>query len=176
MKIHIGKANVLLFIKILVQKLIENHMTFKILNASHQHQSIIDILGPTSICRQTPQQKTKHTIRVLRHSYFSRSDGQSPGSQLDIRANGEEWQNQVLTSLELHRKRQPSHGYPKVSNSNVSGLHAAKRHSYTQRPYDLMYVIALVTTAVGPTHNCTCISVISIRIIICNLGQAGMKQ
>jgi len=35
MKIHIGKANEFLFIKVLVWKGIENHMTFKLLNASH---------------------------------------------------------------------------------------------------------------------------------------------
>lgn len=34
MKIHIGKANALLFIKVLVIKIIENHVTFKLVNAS----------------------------------------------------------------------------------------------------------------------------------------------
>lgn len=97
-----------------------------------------------------------NTIHVLRHS-SNRSNGHSQGSQLDTKENREEWQNQVLTSWEVHRKRQPSRGYQKKATV-LSGGFRLQRAIHThrgRRPYNPMYGTALVTTAACPTHNCT---------------------
>lgn len=118
-------------------------------------KSIIGTLGLTSIWNRLLSRKP-NIIHVQRHS-SNRSNGHSRGSQLDIKENREEWQNQVLTSWEVHKKRQPSCGYQKKVTV-LSGDFRLQRavHTHRERPYNPMYGTAPVTMAVCPTHKCTC--------------------